>query len=235
MGLSCFVIHGGGETALYLILMTLYGELKVTVSDVNITLQIPKPGSYKKFTWIYGTDQKIVEQDESNLPEYFKSDNKSQLHNGSLQLYNVKNTDTGDYTLQVVDLQGAEYEWKFILNISDIPPNKYFLHLSCCSGKELSHDYTTSNIWTEEYEFVHYELQNVAMKITHNYSRSNSRMCQGYNIRDNKMVNATISCTKNQESRQFIKNRGNLYSFCSWFHCILYILYHCIIITGDKV
>nr|XP_023409941.1 CD48 antigen isoform X2 [Loxodonta africana] len=90
----------------------------IVVTGSNVSLHVPEPGSYKKFTWIYGTDQKIVEQDVGNKPEYFKLEGRAHLDDhGTLHIYTVQESDSGTYILQVLDITGVEREWKFLLAV----------------------------------------------------------------------------------------------------------------------
>lgn len=79
------------------------------------------PDKYKKLTWFYTPEQKIVEYEESSEPNYFKSKFKDKvkldLTNGALDIHNVQKEDSSTYLLRVVKVTGNEEEWQVPLKV----------------------------------------------------------------------------------------------------------------------
>ncbi|XP_049736939.1 CD48 antigen [Elephas maximus indicus] len=183
----------------------------IVVTGSNVSLHVPEPGNYKKFTWIYGTDQKIVEQDEGNIPEYFKLQGRAHLDDhGTLHIYTVQESDSGTYTLQVLNTMGVEREWKFLLAVHNPVSqpdinikkekevnNTCYLQLLCETP-----DKPVSYTWYEDSRPIQQKPQNAVIEITHKRDRSKFYTCQVNNTvsSNNKTIEVATSCTLVQSS-----------------------------------
>ncbi|UVZ35190.1 protein E5B [Elephant endotheliotropic herpesvirus 5B] len=229
MGFGCFITPRGGGI-LYLLLGIFYNGIESTfnvesIQNVNITLRAPEYDRYRKYTWIYGTDQKIAEMDEDNKTEYFNFINRSYIDmSGSLHIYNLQQSDAGSYELQVWDKNGYENNYKFMLDIrnTSIFGGPLFLNLSCDTSK-LQHNYLTSNMWTEDYGFIEYNIENAGTKIVYKRSKYTSHTCHGTNTIGTKTIDATISCTSTQTQESLKANGNYLCSFYIFLFIPLYI------------
>ncbi|XP_058395584.1 CD48 antigen [Diceros bicornis minor] len=107
---------------------TIQGHSKqIAISGSNVSLQISNlPADYKILTWLYTSEQKIVEHWNADKPHYFDSTFKHRvvlnLSSGALNIYKVQKEDSSTYLLRVVKAAGNEEEWKIPLEVFDPVP-----------------------------------------------------------------------------------------------------------------
>ncbi|XP_046536211.1 CD48 antigen [Equus quagga] len=157
------------------------------LSGRNVRLQISNlPDKYKKLTWFYTPEQKIVEYEESSEPNYFKSKFKDKvkldLTNGALDIHNVQKEDSSTYLLRVVKVTGNEEEWRVPLKVFDPVPKPvidikiqkmnnscYYLTISCVVP-----DQSVNYSWRGDSGPLPKELQTSVFNVTigpQNYSK----------------------------------------------------------------
>ncbi|KAM9688636.1 CD48 antigen [Trichechus inunguis] len=93
------------------------------VTGSTMSLDVPKPGSYRQFAWIYLADsQKIVERIVNQQPTWFQPALQGRVHlenNGTLYIYRVQKNDSTQYLLQALETSGVEQESLFLLEVHD--------------------------------------------------------------------------------------------------------------------
>ncbi|XP_075396559.1 CD48 antigen [Tenrec ecaudatus] len=98
-------------------------ELNVIAGhNVSLSGTTLVPGNYTSFTWIYATDQKIIEWYGSNETKSFESELRDRVHlddQGTLFINKVQKKDSSTYTLQVLWVGGEEQEWTIQLQVHD--------------------------------------------------------------------------------------------------------------------
>ncbi|XP_025716425.1 CD48 antigen isoform X1 [Callorhinus ursinus] len=186
-----------------------HSEHPVTaISGSNVSLQISSlPANYKQLTWLYTTNQKILEW-ESNRTSFFKSKFKDRVRlnqSHALCIYNVQKEDSSTYILRVLDESGTEKDWHISLEVHDPVPkpdieirktqkvnNGCHLQLSCMIPNQ-SINYT----WYGDLGPFSTGLQNFVLEITvepQNYSKFYT--CQASNpvSSKNDTVYFTLPC-----------------------------------------
>ncbi|XP_067570161.1 CD48 antigen [Pseudorca crassidens] len=179
---------------------------KYAISGSNVSLSISSlPTKNKSLTWLYTTDQKIVECDSGQL-KYFNTKFKDRVRldrqSGTLHINNVQKEDSSTYLLRVLKDSGYEDEWKIPLEVLDPVPkpvievkktqegNKCNLTLSC-----VIQDQSVNYTWYAE--SLPKEFQSSVLEVTHtpqNYSSSYTCQVSNPVSSQNYTVNFTSPC-----------------------------------------
>ncbi|XP_048213578.1 CD48 antigen isoform X2 [Perognathus longimembris pacificus] len=183
---------------------------KIVLSGSNVTLQISKgpPGNATHVTWLYTTNQKIVEHNPNIPPKYFNSVFKDRvkldLQSNALHIYHVQKSDSGTYYFRILK-NGEEMQWEIPLKVLDpvLTPiiniekteeldGNCYLRLSCVVNQ--SADY----LWYKDSVPFPKELQRNTLEATVTpQNQSKSYSCQVSNLLSSKndTVYFTPPCT----------------------------------------